>query len=91
MIGEKRFIWGLNLWRILESSISVISSDTKQLRTYSTITNPKNDSKISAICEIFQGVGVSGWKLVTHIITFLTLKDKAQTLGVLLEYGKILL
>jgi hypothetical protein len=32
MMGEKRFIWELNLYRIFDVLANVISSDTKQLR-----------------------------------------------------------
>ena len=44
--------------------MSVISSDTRELRTYSTMREQENDSELSAICEVFQGVGVSGWTLI---------------------------
>src|SRR5208282_2510562 len=65
MIGEKRFIWELNLCRILGVLASVISNDTKQLRTYSIMPREENDSELLTICEIFQGVGVTGWKLAS--------------------------
>src|SRR5208337_4650974 len=49
---------------------SVISSGTKQLRTYSTMPGEENDSELSTICEIFQGVGVSGRTLATNFGRF---------------------
>src|SRR5271157_1789693 len=73
MMGEKRFIWELNLCRILGVLVSVISNDTRQPRTYSTTPDEENDSELLVICEIFQGVGVSGWELTNStfpIVTF---------------------
>jgi hypothetical protein len=66
IIGEKRFIWEVNLCRIIGVLVSVISSDTKQLRIYSTTNDSEKDSERGAIYQIFQGVGLSGWTLDNH-------------------------
>ena len=54
MIGEKRFIRGLNLCRIIESSVPIISSYTKQLRTCSTMTSPKMTVKYRLFAKYFK-------------------------------------
>ena len=57
MIGEKRFIWGLNLCRILEPSLSVISNDTKELRTYSTMRSRKTTVNYRLFARYFKDLG----------------------------------
>jgi hypothetical protein len=57
MMGEKRFIWGVNLYRIIGALVGVISSDTKELQTNCTMLSMKTTAQKRQFARYFKELG----------------------------------